>query len=79
MVVFLMQGFLLSPTWRSWTTLSCSLYPLLNFEWSTEAEPTQASRYLPYISSVIKGVIDDQQYCMFDAWRYTKLLTVTGM
>ncbi|DBA77360.1 TPA: hypothetical protein ACH3X2_000877 [Trebouxia sp. C0005] len=58
---------------------SLELQPVSSFEWSTEAEPTQASKYLPYISSLVKDVVDDQQYCMYDARRYTKLLTVTGM
>lgn len=58
---------------------SLELQPVSSFEWSTEAEPTQASKYLPYISSLIKDVVDDQQYCMYDARRYTKLLTVTGI
>ena len=48
------------------------------FEWSGASETSQASQYLPHIRRHIEEVVEEDKYCMFDARRYPKLLTVTG-
>lgn len=49
------------------------------FQWSEASGPSQAKQYLHHISHHIQGAFDDKEYCMFDARRFTTLLTVTGM
>ena len=48
------------------------------FEWSGASEPSQASQYLLHIERHIKEVVETDEYSIFDARRYPKLLTVTG-
>ena len=48
------------------------------FNWGTEGEPSQAE-YLDHIRSHIPEVVDDVQYCMYDARQSRKLLTISGV
>lgn len=43
------------------------LQPASSFQWSDTPEASQASQYLPHISSHIPQVLHDKTYCMYDA------------
>lgn len=55
------------------------LQPVTPFQWIEAPEASQASQYLPHISSHIQQILDDEKYCIYDARRYKTLLTVSGM
>ena len=55
------------------------LQPANPFQWSEAPESSQSSQYLPHVGSHIRDALSDQKFCMYDARKYRKLLTVTGM
>lgn len=71
------SGISLKPYRKKLTDLQ--LLPANAFSWGSAVESAQAQQYFPYIKHHIQGAFDEDEYCMYDARRFTTLLTVTGM